>query len=1513
MAIDKIIPRFLNLDKDERLLAGDEMTDALNVTMSSDNSGLDESIIKNIKGFNEVDSSNNSEIFNPSLAYTAIGSVSDHQNGDVYWFINASGNDHMILKQDLSANSLNVVYRGSWLNFNKKKYVKGDVVTLNIAEEKDPQTILYFTDDRNEPRKINVTRALGTDYYDFIIDEERDYAWSSVRAAQNNAPTFVFVTDSNYTSNNFVHNPFQFALQYIYKDGEESAIGVYSKMAVCPVDLTEGLPNFDDIIAPNTFNVCEVRLNLKENIYDLKRVRLIARRGNSGEFFTIDEFDPYVDKTVSLGGSSDTIYDSSSQTYTFRNDVIGTVIDSNTVNKLYDNVPYKARTQAIAANRLIYANYSEGRENFDIDTNRNVVDSLNRPGRINLTVDYNDIDLDGISYLNTSATISDEIEEAATFDNVNQNDLHYDGDLKIKIDLPGLLNQAASPTVPAGTVTKISFDFAPEANKVQPDPSANNQQFVSGLIRLNENTSGVYTTYEYHNFEQAYLLLTELEEAKTVSITNQNTFDVTHEELANQVMGKFAAEEVELTYNLGANQGASTYTVKDTDDNDNELDVWGKLKVKYKFDTATQSSGTITIHARISSVSFADANLENVGNYTYNFSPSSSNPTSLTSNSNIADKQTWTHLTGIATAHYLSNEDASFHRTNKIGSFKAGSHHKFGIVYYDQYNRSGFVNDLGSVYVKWPGERSTSEYGSASVNIALTDVNGQQVAPQWADRYQIVYSGAVDIDDYVQYVAGGGFPVVFNEEDFDLGNNDLGYVGQNYINVTTEPAAGEPDFVKCQLFVNIDTLDIYRDEKGALRDYSFTKGDKLRVVSYESATNDGTTVTYTTNYPIATDGSIIEFDVVDYVTVTSGSDEQLHLSNDPNHTGYEKFIGNFLVLEHPHITGGAQYDDNGTIKPVRYEGFDFFSVAKTKVTGTTGKALSYRYRAPGATNANNGTAISSWDSGANYWGQRCVVEIYTPSQKNEAEVFYEIGVGGDVDIRASYTQDIARASYGGDGSSQVNVVLDSGDVTFRPVPMKGPVGVSDASWNWDSDTLDKDDHWLYFVRKVENKSLSDYYDSDFWDRGRAHVKFLSASENRIGNGFIYSDAYTQGSENLSFSSFNPSLANFYYLEAKFGDVGFINSYSDDLVAIQSNKFSLVPINKNIIEYASGSANVAVSTDVFSNARYSAGDFGCGSNGESALVVDNDVAFYDPNRHKALLFSGGQLTPISDKGVSSFFTDEFIAGSPSNFVTGYDPDSNLLYFTGAQTIGYNLSARKWQSRYSFIPTFYAYVEDTMCAFYDGGDNGHVWTHDNETTRNSVFGSNVDSIVEVVSKLSPSRVKVYNALSYESSSGNWDVVGSTDVTTNLDQETGGVTSWRENEGSYYAPMPRDKSSNSTSHKIFVGTLSTTDNITFTSTVNLSHLPIPLGVDVTLNGETVEVISVGKNKLTLQAENASVAGSDLYLEAPDSHGDPIRGHYAKIKLTLPSADAGTKQELYCINTHIADSKLHHALGDQ
>ena len=49
---------------------------------------------------------------------------------------------------------------------------------------------------------------------------------------------------------------------------------------------------------------------------------------------------------------------------------------------------------------------------------------------------------------------------------------------------------------------------------------------------------------------------------------------------------------------------------------------------------------------------------------------------------------------------------------------------------------------------------------------------------------------------------------------------------------------------------------------------------------------------------------------------------------------------------------------------------------------------------------------------------------------------------------------------------------------------------------------------------------------------------------------------------------------------------------------------------------------------------------------------------------------------------------------------------------------------------------------------------------------------------------------------------------------------------------------------------------------------------------------------------------------MDGPSTNGDPMRGNW--IKVTFRNTDA-TEHELYCINTHITDSKYHHALGEQ
>ena len=82
---------------------------------------------------------------------------------------------------------------------------------------------LYFTNGIDEPQKINADHdvaLLGT--YPASRNE------AQVMKVAPFAPTVSISTDSSKKSNELYGKAFQFAMQWVYRDGEVSAIGEYS-------------------------------------------------------------------------------------------------------------------------------------------------------------------------------------------------------------------------------------------------------------------------------------------------------------------------------------------------------------------------------------------------------------------------------------------------------------------------------------------------------------------------------------------------------------------------------------------------------------------------------------------------------------------------------------------------------------------------------------------------------------------------------------------------------------------------------------------------------------------------------------------------------------------------------------------------------------------------------------------------------------------------------------------------------------------------------------------------------------------------------------------------------------------------------------------------------------------------------------------------------------------------------------------------------------------------------------
>ena len=348
MAIDKLIPQVLNKDEDPRLIKGVEMSDALNVRVSHDSNG-DQGVLKNILG-NTAIAANSTADAVPSGSgadgvNVIIGSVASEKGKCIYYFLwNLAGN-HGIYQYKHTTNTYFQVYENSILNFNYLDFVKADVVINQFGEH-----LLYFTDNRNEPRKINATKALEGGYNANIDASASAELFLTVCKQPPQEPvTFEFITVDNI-ANNLKGDLFQFTYQYVYDDGEVSALSMYSQIAVSNTHMafTAGAQQFLEAFDN------ELTLTLTGSDGPVTKLRIFARRNNEGAFFRIGEMD-----NSGLTAPHE---------FTFRNDGVYTFAPDQEVNKLYDAVPRKAFTQAVSNNRMFYGNYLEGFDNITTST-----------------------------------------------------------------------------------------------------------------------------------------------------------------------------------------------------------------------------------------------------------------------------------------------------------------------------------------------------------------------------------------------------------------------------------------------------------------------------------------------------------------------------------------------------------------------------------------------------------------------------------------------------------------------------------------------------------------------------------------------------------------------------------------------------------------------------------------------------------------------------------------------------------------------------------------------------------------------------------------------------------------------------------------------------------------------------------------------------------------------------------------------------------------------------------------
>lgn len=1568
MAIDKLIPQYLNSDTDQKLVKSVEMTDNLNIRVSNDDEGTG-GVIKNIKGNEVVSNKTASDAF-PSGENRVIGSVSNEQNKEILFLVWNSNNNHGIYRLDMTTGKYQKLYQDSVLGFKKFSHAECSVVI-----NKENETLLYFTDNVNPPMKVNVNRLLLGSYPSSLTsgtDEEKLLSLTVAKQPPLKAPSYIIKNNPDISGTSRIKNDnYQFAYKYIYVDGEHSALSPYSSVSIADSQLVDGF-NTDE--AKDFFNQIDVfGLN---SIADVDKIVFYARKVN-GQFYEIAEVDN------SLNTASVKIE--------FTDNVIGSFLSQNEQNKIYDNVPQLARAQSIAGNRLMYGNYVEGYENIDTDV-KLISNYHDNPNFVEINVklqggSYNDgaaraIDID---FTNVSATTVASKLLLNFF--IDYEDVYVSG---TNTNDAILLNSGEL------LITYKSKDN--NGNDILKSLEVRQIQGTELIDKITTLLNGYLGSG--HNFNAAISFTSEGLQVKEIIDIPANTSVTAIRDL---VKTRITGKDYRMFLNPTNDDRRYSYLEEGTGVFDVVSDLFtGNPSASFK--------GVVDLE-------FSQTTSLNVNKDTYLIQAKSSGVELSVHEINHTDGSVGEAIT--STKFVLSynrfifpsatlTEGSCVLYDSLVGdrSFKSGSSHKMGLVYYDDRGRTSGVQEVGDVYVNHFNDRTPEDglQGKSSIVMRLS-----HNPPSWAKRWSPVYTGKGDIDLKFQYGVKGAF------------------IPTNNIERETSFSSDEKIYLSINSLFNKDSS--YTKSSSTLIEYKYQKGDTLRII--ESGGNR----TFKE-----------EFEIVDYVTLTK--DNSNPILEKISEKAIDATTGDFLVVKNNPSATGFTYNSviSKTSKWFEECIIEVYNPSKEiedEVYYEIGKSYSITSGSHDdeRPSGNISITIKTGDSTS-----AAAIKVHADKKVFKGD---KLNLGGvtitvgnvhvsNVDktlyqIRGTATATVTAGTYTVQSTEKV-IEISNGDVYHR--------ARNCFVYNDQIDTLtfsasSTNNSLAVFI---EDYSVSDFFKSKASSIGRPFSYIPNAKEIRRKASITYSDVYVVDSDRLGLSSFNLSLANWKDLQLTDGGVQSIINRNEALTVIQHSKALNIPINRNLIEYTSGDAGISVAKNVLGSESYYAGDFGT-TNPESVVERFGVVYFVDSRAGKVIRLSADGITPISDKGVNSFIEDQFkellTITERVRVVGGFDPDNDeylitvepvynrnitvgtdlgslpvddggsitfqgitfvsslslwnlfdanwnvfcgnweewgngIVYVdsafqtqsilvdsafqssnstinviitdstysftavgtlnlstgvvtlpstscegtsitlgstsTASQgfTISYKHKERVWASKYSFKPTCYVNINNDLYSFFEAG-SGLMWKHNVNNTRNNFYGTQYTSIIEAVSNFNPSMIKVFEALAIEGG-GTW----SGTLTTSDQSTTIGTTDFEQREGHKYAMIFRDTLA-STGHKIYLGKVDSVsgDKITFTTPINKipfvvgDELKTASGSTLTATGNTISAITERKVIQCGATVSGISATNDIFVEhTARVDGDPMRDIFLKIRLT--STDT-TAFEVHALSVSYDRSRLH------
>ena len=366
----------MNKDLDDRLLPEGEYRDAQNIEVLKPD-GSNVGVIQNAAGNTIAHTT-----LGLSTDIDVIGTYFDEKNKRVYWFV-TDNNDlsatdwyidasvtqprfHAIYYYDANPSSptfktAKPIVTGRFLKFSKKYKITG------VAMIDD---LLFWTDNKNQPRRINVVKAIGdTAFYNnelkISLAKYAPYTPAVFMTENDIAGTSTMSNDATL-NNDYIEEEFvRFSYRYKFNDNEYSVLAPFTQIAFQhSYKSGSDYGTFDEAAEARAYQSTELdgminHINtavlgielpsINPNAdFEIKEVEIIIKESDSTVARIVET------KTLTDADISSTFY-----TYTYKSDTPQETLPEDQITRVFDNVPTKAKALDIVGNRLVFGNYSQ--------------------------------------------------------------------------------------------------------------------------------------------------------------------------------------------------------------------------------------------------------------------------------------------------------------------------------------------------------------------------------------------------------------------------------------------------------------------------------------------------------------------------------------------------------------------------------------------------------------------------------------------------------------------------------------------------------------------------------------------------------------------------------------------------------------------------------------------------------------------------------------------------------------------------------------------------------------------------------------------------------------------------------------------------------------------------------------------------------------------------------------------------------------------------------------------------